>query len=315
MKQMLISNWQINNITNSAENLDYIFQQNKKHQQNYTFIKPLIAQKNIEVAEILIGWNDYLHYRDDQKMEKIPIYFLPENCTKLQTLEYLIDYFLFDNELNNYIISEILYLFEKINISVRDFDNFISRKLKISTKPKIIEKYKKFRLIKSQILEFLLNKKAPLKLWEYLTEFSEDEQLFFIQLIKITKLSLSNFIEIVANLIEYQKISSVPFTKIFKILNIDNILHDENIENKLQSIREIILLKRYPNLTQHSEEVKKTFSKINQPNNLNLQYDRTFEKKEIRGSFIIKNINDFEMLKKFFVDTNKTIIHKTLNKL
>jgi len=273
---------------------------------NSTFIKPFLAKINKSKVEILIG--DYSLIKD----AFLPIYVIPDESTPFEILQHVTDYFLFDNELTNSIISNLLNYLEKMEIDETDRKRFISSKLKISSKSKIIETYKKFSLIDNTISEYLVRKKAPLKVWEYLTATNENCQLFLKQMIVITKPSLSNFLEVIENIVEYQKISDLSLDEI--ITEVENILEDES-EDKLPRIRENIQNKRYPTLTSHRKEVSEIFIKISKPNNLNLQFDPNFEKKEIRGFFTITKDEEIKNLQKFFSEVNIDNLKKTLKKL
>ena len=300
---MQITSWPIQQCKIANDNFNQIFNIQKSININSTFIKPFIARKNGELAEILIGKIDSIQGIN------IPIYFIPEESSQFQILQYVSDYFLFDAELNNSIISNLLNYVEKIDINETDKKIYISTKLKISLKPKVVELFKKFNFIDPLITDFLIMKKAPLKVWEYITNFDKTEQNFLIKLLKTTKPSMSNFLEIVENLSEYQLTNTN-----LDVSELEYIL-DDDIDNKLSRIREFINIKRYPTLTSHRDEISKIFNQISKPNNMNLQYDQSFEKKEIRGSFTISKENDINDLKRFFSDKNIEIINKTLKKL
>ena len=299
---MQITSWPAHQCKIADDNFNQIFDLSESSHKDSTFLKPLIARKNNDFAEILIGDIPTINYA------QLPIYFIPEDYSQFQILQYITDYFLFDGELNNRIISNILNYIDKIESNEKDQKRYISTKLKISPRPKIVETYKKFSLIKNSITDFLIQKKAPLKVWEYLAKFSQEEQNFFFQLLTVTKPSMSNFLEIVENFSELQII------KAFDLLELDTILNDD-IDKKLSRIREVVNRKRYPNLISHREEIVTLFDKIANPNNLNLQYDQSFEKKEIRGFFNISKIDDIESLKKFFSEKNINILKETLEKL
>ena len=141
-----------------------------------------------------------------------------------------------------------------------------------------------------------------------MTEFSIDEQIVFKEIIKIVKPSLSNFLEILENLVEYQKLSSESFTNIFKELELVTILHEDR-DDKLQFIRDKIMNLRYPTLFKHRRQITSLFAEISKPNNISLHYDQAFEKKEIRGFFTLSNAESIEDLKRFLsTDNQKKLI-------
>ena len=299
---MQITSWPVHQCKIADDNFNQIFDYTKSVEKDSTFLKPIIARKNNDIAEILIG--DFTAAYQPQ----IPIYLIPENSSQFQILQYITDFFLFDGEINNRIISNILNYIDNIELDENHQKRYISKKLKISPKAKIVETYKKFRLIDNSIANFLIQKKAPLKIWEYIVDFSQQEQNFFVKLLATTKPSMSNFLEIVENLSELQKIDEFDITKLDIILN-------DDIDTKLTRIREIVNQKRYPNLISHKIKISELFNQISKPNNLKLQYDQSFEKKEIRGFFTISKDDEIENIKKFFSEKNIKIIKKTLEKL
>ncbi|MBN2280205.1 MAG: hypothetical protein JXQ65_06475 [Candidatus Marinimicrobia bacterium] len=197
-----------------------------------------------------------------------------------------------------------------IETKIEDKKRYISEKLHLSPKPKTIETFKKFSLILPQISDYLVEKKAPLKVWEYLTILNENDQKIFLKLIKTFKPSMSNFLEIVENiaeLIQLQKEGDI-------IHQIDKIINS-NSPQPLMQIKETIVQLRYPVLSAHRKDILEIFANLQIPNNLTIHFDTNFEKKEIHGSFTICNNDDILKLQHFCREINIDNLKNILKKL
>lgn len=311
MKPMQITSWPIQKCKIAKNSFDNIFSYCEKTNSSSLFQKPFLAQKVKENIEII---TDSIRFSQIVQPIKIPVYLIPDDISNFEILKLVLDYYLFDNELNPLVIAKILHHLDKNNIDGNLQKKFISQKLKISPKPKIVEKYKKYIHLEKNLTDFLIAKKAPLKAWDYVAEFSAEEQFFLTELICATKPSLGNFLEILENLSEVQKISKASLSDIYEQLNLIQILKSES-KTKLVQIKEKIQLMRYPALTRHRQEIDALFTQITQPNNLNLQYDQNFEKREIRGFFSLTKETDFQALQKFFSSENSEKLSNILKKL
>jgi len=311
MNPVLVTNCQINQCTVHQSNFDSIFEF-EDYPDQQSFIKPFIAVKKGDLAEILIDTTRLTYYKK-LKHHQIPVYFLDTNCTFMELLSAATDYFLFDNSLNNRIIAKILILLENRAIDQKSYANFLSKKLKISPQKTETAKYRSFNQIIKPISDFLISKKAPLKGWEYMAEKEPEDQQFYARIIKALRPSLGNFLEISENLTEYQKLKPKYYAKLKA--EIHSILENDDPNNKLQNIRNSIQLKRYPNLTQHRNTIDTLVSKLQLPKQLTLQYDRSFEKKELSGFFKLNSVADMDAVADFFNEHNRNILDKIIKKL
>ncbi len=311
MNPVLVTKWPINQSAIHHDNFDPVFElENRTDQQN--FIKPFIAVKKKDMAEILIDAGRLSYYKT-QKNSEIPVYFLAANSTFFELLTAATDYFLFDHTLNNRIIAKILNILETTSIDRQTYAAFVSKKLKIPPRKTVTEKYRAFNRIITPVSDYLISKKAPLKAWEYIAISPTDDQQFYAQLIADLKPSLGNFLEIIENLTETNKLNARNFAILKKELR--TILEQDEKKNKLYQIRHKIQEFRYPLLTKHRDKINELFSELNRPEQINLQYDRSFEKKEITGFFRIDTANDIDAIADFFKEKNRKTLQKIIKKL
>ena len=315
MSLIQVTNWPIEKCKTSPLNIDSVFYQPEELLPTSKFIRPFVAQKNKEFAEILLGFPTFIKNYDLSDIKQIPLYILPESCSKIQIFEHILEYYQADHFLNISSISRLICILKKSHIEQQEFQQFITRKLKISPREKNIQKYMDFSSINQGVIDFLLTKKAPLKLWEYFVQFSEIEQELVEKFINQEKPGLGILTEIIINIMEYSKIKSQKPLKIFKKILFEDILNNGNINNKKEYIRNKLSQMRYPILINHRKTVDNNFAKLTIPNNFNLQYDKNLEKKEIRVNILIKTEDDVNQIQKFFSDKNNAILKDTLDKM
>jgi hypothetical protein len=314
MKSMLITSWPIHNCEISKSNFDKLFLLNEEPVACSAYVPPFLVKKRGDQAGILLNTNYFQGLSQKTDMAYLPVYIIPDNFSTMKQLEIVTDYYLQNKNLNYLIIANLLQYLDTIHDSEPEKQQYISQKLNISPKPKILEKYKKFTAIDSKLSRYLIQKKAPLKLWEQVTRYSASEQQLLLSIITETVPSLGNFLEIVENLLELAHIYSVMPGEILENLKISELLEQEESQ-KLPLIREKIMQLRYPNLTDHRKEIEGLFSALPKMNNLNLQYDRSLEKKELRGFFTITGEKDLQRLEIFFSAENRQKILDIITKI
>ncbi|MFP4548155.1 MAG: hypothetical protein ACLFQM_08475 [Fidelibacterota bacterium] len=311
MKPVQVTKWPTDQCDIHQENFDHIFAPLNDSGKQF-FIKPFIAIQTEEQAKILIDAARFNYYKT-QKIQDIPVYFLAADSTFFELLAAATDYFLYDHTLNNRIIARILDILDTTSVDRPTYTAFVSQKLKISPRKTVTEKYRAFNRIITPISDYLIIKKAPLKAWEYIAMSSTDDQQFYAQLIADLKPSLSNLLEFIENLTEINKLNAQNFAILKKELL--TILEQYEEKNILYQIRHKIQEFRYPHLTKHRDKINELFAELDRPEQVNLQYDRSFEKKEITGFFRINRTKDIDAIANFFKEKNCKTLQNIIKKL
>ncbi len=296
MNQIQISSLPVSQCKISPKHFDDLFLLSKKSQKN-GFIFPFLAEINRDgIAEVLIDGRRFQKVANNYS--EIPLYLLPKNISKLEKLELVTDYYLIGNDLNIYIKSRLLHYIN--NLDAKESRRYISRRLNLAPKPKIINKIKQFQRLKWPLVDFLLQKNAPLKTWEFLSNYTEDEQPFFIDLIEQTHPSLSNFRTIVEQLSELGKIQEMGLQDLITKIGLDNVFDETDTKNQLNKIKNIVAEARFPTISKTRKLIASEIDHLKPPKTLKITYDKSLERKELRGFFIISSEKNIDEIKQFF---------------
>ncbi|MGC9364779.1 MAG: hypothetical protein ACP5FZ_09455 [Fidelibacterota bacterium] len=167
--------------------------------------------------------------------------------------------------------------------------------------PKIIKQYRDLASIGAPLDQFLIAKKAPLKIWQLVAKQYRKVRHYLEMLIPLRP-TLSLFEELIIHLYEISQRDSLSPEKLFAQLRWQALLQAENQtpQERLQKIRVAVFQRRYPVLSAHREKVRARLEKISLPDNATLLCDDTFEKKEIRLVWSLSSPQDLVKMQEFY---------------
>ena len=200
-------------------------------------------------------------------------------------------------------IASVFQFAREQGVSDADLIKLFFPMLGIKSDESLIERYFKLLSINEAIINYLIDKNAPLKTWMFITKFNPTDQFDLQDLIQLRP-TLSVFEEVAISLYEIQKRESISLQEILKQLHWTQLLNDKSLLSKerIGQIRNAIFMRRFPLLSTHKESAEKALNQISIPENASMHYDDTFEKKELRLNWRLNTEIDIDKMRSFYTD-------------
>ncbi len=263
-------------------------------------ICPVIAQETEQLFRIIYGFK-IAEYCQQNNVEEIPAYVLPKSTSIINLLLLVAEYHRQRREFYPIEIMRFLRILIDSNISREEIIETAMPALGVAASEKLMGQYLSLGNISTKIINYLIHKNASLKTWLVFNNIQSEAQKIFSKLISKTKPSLSVFEEIVTNVKETALRDNKSIIDIIKKLNLGGQLQNAGYfpQRKLSEIRKIAFKARYPVISKHEENIKESISKIKMPPQVKVNWDKTFERKEIKVEFSINSIEDFKVCARF----------------
>jgi len=212
--------------------------------------------------------------------------------------------------------ARVFQLARKQGVSYADLMESFFPMLGLKSDESLNEQYFQLLFLNESIVDYLIDKNAPLKTWMFITKFNPTDQFDLQDLIRLRP-TLSVFEEITICLHEIQKRESLSLPEVLKQLHWAQLLNDENLlpKKRIGQIRNTIFMRRFPLLSTHKESVEKALNQISIPENASIRYDDTFEKKELRLDWRLNTESDIDKMRNFYTDDTIQRIRQMLDVL
>jgi len=246
----------------------------------------------------------------------IAAYCVCENIDIVDLLIILIEIRLSDGGFAPVEVGRLLVLAEDQHISEDRITGRLLPALKITPNPKFIKQYRQITSLKEPVREYLILKNAPLKTWVLLAD-SSPADLKIVKNLLALRPTLSVLEELVVHLTEISKRDHSDFKTISAELNLDQYWSTDypEVRNSLPGIRTAVFLRRFPQLGAHKAMVDREIKRLEIPPNMQIDYDQTFEKKEINLFCRLKNNRDVDRLRDYLKDARIEEIRRLLDRL
>jgi hypothetical protein len=284
-----------------------IFESKTENISNLTYLinnhltLPIIAQKQTDKYRIIYGFDLVRLYRKNQT-QIIAAYILSQSVTIKNLLSIIVEYHSQCHNLYPIEIARILHIAKANNISDEDIAKEILPEIGYIQTGNMTGQVLKLKNIHPDLVNFLIDKNAPLKLWLFIKDFEPLAQKIFAKIVANLKPSLSIFEEITRNLKEISLRDKKTIIEIINELQIEEIISGNNktFGDKLSRIREDTEKIRYPIVTKYRENIQKIIETVRLPSKFQIQIDKTFEQKYLKLGYTVKSENDIEALREFF---------------
>ena len=198
-------------------------------------------------------------------------------------------------------MARIFRLARELDVPETDIDKNLMPVLRLKQEKGLAGHYLQLLMLSEKYCKYLIGKKAPAKTWLGLTRFDKTGRQQIEKIIDLNP-TLSVFEEIIVNLFEIAARETVSVSDLLADLNWDAALNDGTLEAKdrLFKIRDLITRRRYPLLSAHRERIGELVKQLKLPENASLNYDKTFEKKELRISWRLNSAADIKRMRTFY---------------
>ncbi len=267
-----------------------------------TPVFPLLLQTRGDSYRILYGFRFFEHYRE-LALDECPAVVFPETLSELQIISVVIRTQKYYGLFYPIDIARVLHFVRSRAVAEEEIISAVLPEFEIAPNAKVLHQYLSLKAVPSFLIDFLIQKNAPLKTWLQAADCVPDAQTFFRQLIGIIRPSLSNFKEIARNLQEIALRDKITVPDLIHQLELESSVNRETEPARiLANIRQILMRRRYPLLSEYRDAIENRIAQLELPGGATLHYDKSFEKKALRLEFRIESVNDVEHLQKQLTD-------------
>lgn len=287
----------------------------KASEDRFTNTLVAVVQPKLELFRIVFGW-DWLK-RITELPNRVPAFTLSEEADISKAILYAVQYLRRFRDLYPIEVARILHMILDARLCDEKILTEILPAVNLSYSKQMVEQYNACLDIEEELVDYLITKKATLKLWFTLSTLSGSFRKFLIPLIKKARPTLSVFDEIVRHVQEISIREKMETTAVLEKIGWETCLNDSKMteQSRLAEIRERIARMRFPVTSDHICRLEALLEKIEMPPNIKLQYDKTLEKKELKIEAMIKSDKDIEALRKLFDDNYANRLKNILNML
>lgn len=246
----------------------------------------------------------------------IAAYCVCENIDIAELFIILIEIRLSDGGFAPVEVGRLLILAEDQHISEDRVTKRLLPALKITPNLKFIKQYRQITGLEEPVREYLILKNAPLKTWVLLADRSPAD-LKIVKKLLALRPTLSVLEELVVYLTEISKRDHSDFKTISGELNLEQYWSADypEVRNSLSVIRTAVFLRRFPQLGAHKAMIDREIERLEIPPNMQIDYDQTFEKKEINLFCHLRNSCDVDRLRDYLKDARIEKIRRLLDRL
>ncbi|MDO9547566.1 MAG: hypothetical protein Q7J65_01200, partial [Candidatus Marinimicrobia bacterium] len=267
----------------------------------YHFTDTIIVQKTVRGYRIVDGFEIINAGLPDHY--QLPAVCFPENASLLTILRTLVEIKLKKRRLFPIEIARVFQMTREHGISDAKLMESLFSTLGLKSDESLIEQYLLLLSVNEPIINYLIDKNAPLKTWLLITKFNQADQSDLHDLIRLRP-TLSVFEEIVISLYEIQKRENLTQKELLTQLRWTMLLTNENLESKEQigQVRNAVFRRRFPLLSIHKDNVEMALRQISLPENARIHYDETFEKKELVLHWRLSTETDIKKMRDFYTE-------------
>jgi len=274
---------------------------------------PLILRERGNKYELLYGFDLYQIYRK-RKIDSFPAYILPKNITWCATAKLVLDYHCQQNELYPVELARLLQLLIKHGISLQKISAELAAHVDFPLKTTHVKQYLPLTSLPLLLTEFLIQKKAPLKIWLLMSEMHPGASSFLSQFIQQTNPSLSIFMEISNHIYEIARRDHRRVEGIIDALGLTRLLNARHsASRKLALLRQQVRKARFPVLSATQQRIKAQIEQLNIPSHLKITTDPSLEARSLRVKAVIRNTAEWQQLQEFFARNDVTRIQRLLD--
>lgn len=180
----------------------------------------------------------------------------------------------------------------------------------------IVRQYCALLSIREPLGQYLIAKKAPLKTWRFIASNFHETQHYLEMLLPLRP-TLSLFEELVTHLYEIGRREHLSLMEIFEQFRWQEQLSTESreLKERIDALRRAVYRRRYPTLSTHHEKVLGRLASVVLPDNAELNFDDTFERKELRLVWSLSTPEDLKKMQKFYSPETLDKIRRLLDAL
>ena len=145
------------------------------------------------------------------------------------------------------------------------------------------------------LIRYLIDRRAPLKTWFFIGSLPTELHGFFEVLLQQTQPSLSVLQETAQYLEEIARRREIRAVELIEELQLIPVVNSHKAAGqKLAALRKTLYSTRYPQLSHHQQKIRAQADRIQLPGNSQIQYDDSFEKKEVRLTTIFRSTAELQ---------------------
>jgi len=255
---------------------------------------PIIVIPLDEQYQIVYGFREFDHYQENE-IAQIPAIVLPANYPLLDILRSILTVHCRYQALLPIDIARIIRFLHDNSRSYEEIQTALYPLLDRSRQAYSPTEYERLSDLPESLVRYLIDKRAPLKTWFFLGTRPTEFHGFFEMLLQQTQPSLSVLQEMAQNLQEIARRREISASQLIEDLQlIPTINNEKAASQKLATLRKILYSARYPQLSHHQQKIRARAERIPLPGNSQIQYDESFERKEIRLTTIFRSPADLE---------------------
>jgi len=259
---------------------------------------PLILQAQGDHYRILYGFQAAAACRADQRSD-VPAIVLPAELGPLEILELLCRFHRQYTAFTEADRARVIGFLAGKQIDSETLQTRVLPWLDLPARAELLKNYAQILELDGRLRDYLLRKRAPARSWFRLSNMDSASRSFLVKIVEELKPSLSFLEELAQNLLEIALREKITAASVIYDLEADFLLRlDEPREQKLTQIRDRLRQRRYPQVSRHQKMVEAAIKDLPFPESVKVQYDRNFEKKELKLELCIRNVEELIRLRK-----------------
>lgn len=262
------------------------------------FSAPVFLQSEVNGYKVLYGFGE-IRTLQKSKAQTVPAFVIPRNVSFASALNIVADFVLHSRPAWPVEVARCLAECQKHNVTTGKKSNLFKKLTGSESTAALEERYLALNRLDPLLIQFLIEKKAPLKTWFLATELPVASQNLAQKIVTESRPTLSLFEEICRNLLDiYRREATEPAELLTELQNIVDSEAGSSSE-KIEILRMKLQEHRFPHLTQHRQEVLGILEKIKLPTSTRIDYDKNFEDQSLSISARIKTADDLEKFREF----------------
>jgi hypothetical protein len=258
-------------------------------------IIPVIAYRDPDSQYHLIDGKKRLSYLKQKETDKVNAIILPET-TPLTDIINIIFYEKRD-EINESIINKIQFICFALSLNVAESWILQSLCIPLGFRPhsEFLEECRRINELPKELKLFCHEKRFSLKQILNLSYYPRELLLELIAWKSTLQLTASILDEIASNLRDYLKLNNKTIKDFIKEPEVQEIINSSlSPRDKTERLRQLISTRRFPILSETNARIEKTIKRLNLPDGITINWDRTLENKNVELTVHIQDAKRWE---------------------
>jgi len=263
------------------------------------FSAPVFLQTDVDGYKVLYGFGEIRNLQKS-KAPTVPAFVIPRSVSFASALNIVADFVLHSRPAWPVEVARCLAECQKQNVTTRKISDLFKKLTGSELTGALEERYLALNRCDPLLIQFLIEKKAPLKTWFLVTELPVASQIFAQKILTDSRPTLSIFEEISRYLLEIIRREATEPVQL--VTELQKIVDTEagSPSEKLEKLRMKLQERRFPHLTKHRQEVLDILEKIKLHPSLRIDYDKNFEDQSGNINARIKSADDLFKIREFF---------------